>query len=270
MLDRVAPACTGLAMPLRLPEILVSLKIRSPRELMSYVVRTTALCATVALAVDALNQLVFFESWPSAIRSWCITAGLTIAIAAPVSRAIGKAHLALYRAGQTDALTGLLNRRALLEGIEDRSTFMVLIIVDIDRFKAVNDTHGHLVGDEVLRTVARVLAGHFDGIARVGRLGGEEFALVSDSLDGRSVLQSLEAFRRQVAEMAIVTAHAAVRVTISAGVADRSEGQSFEQLYAEADRALYLAKAGGRNRIVLAGDHELERVIGVDRLSAAS
>jgi diguanylate cyclase (GGDEF)-like protein len=241
-------------MRVRLPDFLVSLQIRSQRELVSYVVRTTTLCALAALAVDVANQLVFFQGWSAAIRSWCITVGLVVAIATPVSRAIGKAHLALFRAGQTDPLTGLLNRRALFDGVEDGSTAMALIIVDIDRFKSVNDTHGHLVGDEVLRTVARLLGTCFAAFGRVARLGGEEFALVSNDLTRDTLLAQLDRFRRQIAETPIVAGSAAVTVTISAGVAHRREGQSFEQLYAEADRALYRAKARGRNRIVLADE----------------
>ena len=245
-------------MALRSFPALFKIRIRSLRELRLYVARTTGLCVAAALAFDVANQLLFFVGWTAAFRSWFITVAVVVIIAAPVSRAIGKAHLALYRASRTDPLTGLLNRRALLDGIERCPAFVALIIVDIDRFKQVNDTHGHLVGDEVLRAVATLMVACLGGIGQIGRMGGEEFAIVAENTDSRRVRSNLERFRAQVADIPIVAGTTSVSVTISAGLADSKDGQSFEQVYARADRALYLAKASGRNRIVSADEVDAE------------
>ncbi|MDX7952693.1 GGDEF domain-containing protein [Lichenihabitans sp. Uapishka_5] len=233
---------------------LASSQIRSDAELTSYGVRTTALCVTAALAFDIVNQLVFFESWSIALRSWAMTIVIVVIIATPVTRTIGKANLALFRASRTDPLTGLLNRRALFEGSADPDALMVLMIADVDRFKAVNDTHGHMTGDAVLFTIAGLLQRELGALGRVGRLGGEEFALLCGRHDHAALMEHLERFRTTVAQTPVVAGATAVSVTLSAGVAHRDSGQSFEQLYAEADRALYRAKAQGRNRIVVAGE----------------
>ena len=232
----------------------LKIRIRSSRELAVYVTCTTALCAGLALAVDVANQLYFFEGWTAATRSWLITVALVVLIAVPVSRAIGKANLALYHASRTDPLTGLLNRRALLDNGSTCPAFVVLVIVDIDRFKQVNDTHGHMAGDEVLRTVSGLMRAALGNLGQIGRMGGEEFAILAAHAEPASISASLERFRAQVAATPILAGSIAVSVTISAGLAIRQPGQSFEQLYARADRALYLAKASGRNRIVCADD----------------
>ena len=228
------------------------MRIRSRRELTLYVVRTTCLCAVGALACDIVNQFVFFAGWPATFRSWAVTVAITVAITGPVSRAIGRTHLTLFDASRTDELTGLLNRRALLDCVDDLPSVIALIIVDIDRFKQVNDTHGHLAGDEVLRTVARRMGRLLGPLGRVGRIGGEEFAVVVAAGLADRLAVELEAFRQQIASTPVIVGTNAVSVTISAGFATRAADQSFEHLYALADRALYLAKAAGRNQIVSA------------------
>jgi diguanylate cyclase (GGDEF)-like protein len=238
---------------------LVGTEIRSERDLAGYVIRITAICVAIALAVDVAAQMTSFISWPVAIRSWLITAVEATLIAAIASRAIGKAHLRLYRAkvivdelSHTDPLTGLANRRALFAAAEAWGTAcMVLVIVDIDRFKAVNDTHGHIAGDMVLKTIGHIMQTDLAELGRVGRLGGEEFAIIVSAFNPATVIERLEAFRGRLAATPFVAGDLAVRVTISAGVALRRPGGSFTQLYADADQALYKAKAAGRNRIVV-------------------
>ena len=148
-----------------------------------------------------------------------------------------------------DSLTGLLNRRALLEQLIAWSSPepLRLLLVDIDQFKAINDRHGHLVGDEVLRGVAELLAIRADLNASVARLGGEEFALVGSAaeLSEAVALGILADIRSQ--PMA-----GEVRVTVSVGMAEgpvRCEDE-WRELYRRADAALYQAKSDGRNRAV--------------------
>ena len=229
-----------------------TIRIASTSDLRTYVARTTAFCVAAALACDVVNQLVFFEGWTAAIRSWVVTVVVVVAVALPVSRAIAAAHLTLFQAGQTDHLTGLANRRALLDRADDPK-FMALVIADIDRFKAVNDGYGHITGDAVLKAVADLMRAELGDLGLVGRLGGEEFALICTDGDELDLVQRLEAFREAVARTPIAAGDVlTVPVTISAGVARRTANQSFRELYAEADKALYIAKASGRNQIVVA------------------
>jgi len=234
--------------------------ITNTRELTRYVASVTALCVAIALAVDVTNQLVFFVDWPTCLRSWSITTVLVLALAVPISRVIGKAQLELYRAkqiaealGRTDQLTGLANRRAFMEAVaEQKPEALALVIVDIDRFKRVNDSYGHLAGDEVIRSVAEAMAAELAEFGLVARVGGEEFALLVSNAPAEIVEKRLAAFRERVAATPVLTQGHAVQVTISGGVAVRHAGESFEQLYSSADRALYAAKAAGRNRVLSA------------------
>jgi diguanylate cyclase (GGDEF)-like protein len=234
--------------------------IKSKQELRAFTARTVAFCVTVALAADIANQLSFFVDWPTALRSWTITVVVAGSLAALVSWLIARAHFELYEAklavdqlSRTDPLTGLPNRRAVFEAVERMSPdAMVLVIVDIDRFKRVNDTRGHLVGDEVICALARMMALDLSPLGILGRIGGEEFALVSSGNDPAKLAAVISGFRRRVADTPIVAAGAAVTITVSVGVALRLAYETFSDLYADADRALYRAKTEGRNRTCFA------------------
>lgn len=234
--------------------------IRNEGELTRFVVAVTLICVAIALAVDVANQLAFFVDWATCLRSWTITTGLVLALAVPISRTIGKAHLELYRAklladqlSRTDQLTGLANRRALMEAIgEDKPDALALVIVDIDRFKRVNDSYGHRAGDEVIRSVAQTMAAELGEFGLVARVGGEEFALLAAHAPTDAIESRLQAFRDRVAAAPVLALGQAVRVTISAGLATRRAGESFDQLYSAADHALYAAKAAGRNCVLSA------------------
>jgi len=169
-------------------------------------------------------------------------------IAAERDRAIIDERAARHLAS-VDSLTGLLNRRALLEQVIAWGSPepLRLLIVDVDHFKQINDTHGHLVGDEVLRAFAEVLAIRADLRASVARLGGEEFALVGtvDELHEALALGILADTRARAM-------YGEVRITVSVGMAEgmvRSEDE-WRELYRRADAALYQAKAEGRNRAI--------------------
>jgi diguanylate cyclase (GGDEF)-like protein len=238
--------------------------ITNESELSTYIISVTGICIAIALSVDVTNQLVFFVDWATCLRSWSITAILVLALALPISRTIGKSHLALYRAklladrlSRTDQLTGLPNRRALMEAVHAaQSHVLALVIVDIDRFKRVNDTHGHLAGDAVIRAVGEIMAEELGQTGQVARVGGEEFALLSVGISSESLASKVAAFRDRVSSTPIVSNRLGVRVTISAGVAMQREGETFDQLYSAADQALYAAKSSGRNRIQFAAAFE--------------
>jgi diguanylate cyclase (GGDEF)-like protein len=164
---------------------------------------------------------------------------------------------------QRDELTHLLNRREfqrILEEEWDRGVRFhrpfSLIIIDIDFFKLINDTHGHQVGDEVLRHVASLLAGQIRNVDRVARYGGEEFALIMVETDRATAMATMKRLGVLLLETpCIVRPELTIEVTLSAGVASSLEdGSSATELVAAADRALYAAKKSGRNRIVGADD----------------
>ncbi|MEO8669207.1 MAG: GGDEF domain-containing protein, partial [Bauldia sp.] len=183
---------------------LFSTEVTSDRELRSYIVRIAAVAVFVTLSADIVLHIFFFVTWTEAFRSWAVTCLLSAGIAIPVARATGKAHLGLYRAKQavetlsrTDPLTGLPNRRALFEAAEAPNA-IVLVIVDIDRFKRINDTHGHLAGDLVIRRVAETMTAELGSLGQLGRLGGEEFALLADDRSVDELSARLSRFRERV------------------------------------------------------------------------
>jgi diguanylate cyclase (GGDEF)-like protein len=160
----------------------------------------------------------------------------------------------LSRLVQTDPLTGALNRRGLASIVpagalpHDTGASLAVAMADVDHFKRVNDEHGHQVGDDVLRSVAAVLAGVLRPSDAVVRYGGEEFLLLLPEVDLAAAARIAERARATVASSVLT---GGVRVTVSLGVAERRPGESRDDLIRRADLALYLAKRGGRNRVEL-------------------
>ena len=179
----------------------------------------------------------------------------------------------LFRYATTDFLTGLLNRRAFFESFGDaceraqNGSAVSAIICDLDHFKQINDIHGHGVGDAALRAVAAE-ATLLDGI--VGRLGGEEFAILVEAPLSEAIAIA-ESFRRTIGEMKIPADKAVVEVTCSFGVAEWEIGDTADSLLRRADLALYDAKRAGRNRVVAADSfsisHNHENWHGISRSS---
>jgi diguanylate cyclase (GGDEF)-like protein len=174
-------------------------------------------------------------------------------------------HPMLVAQSRVDAKTGLLNvstweREAKVElsrAVRSRSP-LALALVDIDHFKSVNDTHGHLVGDKVLRAVAEALTSQLRDYDRAGRFGGEEFVLLLAQTNESDAYRIAERLRAHVAGMSVRVddspGAAAVRLTISIGVTAVDGGitRDLTDLLAAADSALYQAKQTGRNRVAVA------------------
>ena len=164
----------------------------------------------------------------------------------------------LYEASIRDALTGVHNRRYLtlqllseLNNLQDPNDKMALVMLDIDHFKRVNDTYGHPAGDHVLTQVARTLTESVRGEDVVGRVGGEEFAVLLREADARAAWACAERVRATVEATDFAAIGERLRVTVSLGyaVARGGEGVTVAGLVGAADRRLYEAKQGGRNRV---------------------
>lgn len=160
----------------------------------------------------------------------------------------------------TDTLTGLANREALYDAIDgamrdasEHGSGLCLLLVDIDHFKRVNDTHGHLVGDRVIRFVATTLKRLVKGKDTAARFGGEEFAVVLPDTPASGAMALAENIRRAVADARLVrsdTREPLSQITVSVGVGSYRHGEEVNALFDRTDQALYAAKSGGRNRVV--------------------
>ncbi|WP_165493117.1 GGDEF domain-containing protein [Hylemonella gracilis] len=165
------------------------------------------------------------------------------------------------RDAETDALTGLANRRLLdstltnrwqVGGRNDRRERpLSVLMLDLDHFKRVNDTHGHDVGDQILKAFAVRTSEQLRKPDLFARYGGEEFTVLLPGTDAARALLIAERIRAAIADMPLL-AEPAVPLTVSIGVAQRTPNESTESLLARADAALYAAKQGGRNRVTLA------------------
>lgn len=161
----------------------------------------------------------------------------------------------LIQSANLDGLTGLWNRscieRFLAEQVAraDRyGTPFSVVLIDIDHFKQVNDTHGHAVGDSVLRQFANLLSDHVRAVDKVGRLGGEEFLIILPEIDVAHAEQAMQALQQRINGFAFDRVQ---RKSASFGIAEYRPGESLDSLMERADQAMYCAKAGGRDRIAI-------------------
>jgi diguanylate cyclase (GGDEF)-like protein len=244
--------------------------------------RMTSREAAIALAFTGLGLAVIFSFLQAAISLPMTTAPERFAAVCAFMLTIGQctyiglfgnsmrrslhqrtvelkgAYRRIEELAETDELTGLRNRRSIVKVLHDeiargeRGTACAVALIDVDWFKRINDSLGHPVGDEVLRRVAVTMFANMREGDKIGRYGGEEFLLVlPDTADGRAE-RLLERLRVIVAELDWSEVAIGMTVTISAGLTIFAPGDSPDSLLGRADRALYAAKAGGRNRIASA------------------
>ena len=164
---------------------------------------------------------------------------------------------ALYRqASRTDALTGIANRGSFLDDMRAHLAGRgegTLMIFDLDRFKSINDTHGHAAGDAVLKGFSADVSATLAEGMLFCRFGGEEFALFASAHDMEDAERFAEKLRRQVAALSILFEGREIGVSVSIGLADVATfGADFDRLHSAADGALYAAKETGRNRVMRA------------------
>lgn len=167
----------------------------------------------------------------------------------------GRMYQSMEQRATTDGLTGLTNHRAFQERMaqlhalcERNGGHYSVILTDIDRFKSINDTYGHPVGDQVLKRVAAILSGHSRRVDIVARYGGEEFVLVLPDTDGEGAEVFANKLREEIAAQVMTSEHGSFKVTISMGVAEfPADGEARHGLIEKADQALYYCKEHGRN-----------------------
>lgn len=230
--------------------------------------------ALVALVVETIIMLGFFwfdihlSDWKFALLDAGLLAILVAIIAyyafvRPKDRqiqsmmtALDKARLKAEKLSRFDALTGVLSRRAILEALDEEverakrhDNGLACLMLDLDRFKAINDTHGHQFGDKALSRIAKVISEHCRTYDHLGRYGGEEFLLILPETQLDGAIAIAERVRSAVAQTALD--RNGERITLSIGVTEwRTDDDSSNSLIAAADRALLAAKAAGRDSVI--------------------
>lgn len=187
-------------------------------------------------------------------QGWMLLVGSDITVLRQDNRSLRQAHVKALAAAQTDSLTGLSNRRhglqllqtALLNGA---SWPLCVAALDLDHFKAINDSHGHPAGDLVLCDFARQLQACIRREDGCARMGGEEFLLILPAAGGPQAQAILDRLLARVRRARPLAEHPEQAYSVSAGLVEAVWGESAEDLLQRADMALYRAKAAGRDRI---------------------
>jgi diguanylate cyclase (GGDEF)-like protein len=165
----------------------------------------------------------------------------------------------LQRMADTDFLTGLMNRRAFLAVADDAVEFsrrykrgMATLMIDIDHFKKINDTHGHQAGDDAIKRIAEIIGQSIRTTDKAARFGGEEFVVLLREIEPETALLLAERIRRSIEEETIRHGDTVIPATVSIGIAVNAEGdRDVQDMIERADQGLYVAKKTGRNRTFL-------------------
>jgi len=205
--------------------------------------------ATMLVFVLTIGRCTFLGIFSSSMRQSLYQRGLKLK----------EAYRRIEELAELDELTGSFNRRCIMRMLEEQivraqrtETPCAVALIDLDWFKRINDSHGHPIGDEVLRTFAITVFANIRDTDRFGRYGGEEFLLVLPDTPVDRAAEILDRLREIIADLDWSAFSADMRVTISAGVATLRPDEISDTLLARADSALYAAKAQGRNRITTA------------------
>ena len=185
--------------------------------------------------------------------------GLTTRVFNKMVAELQQSHKQLEEMATTDTLTGLANRKQIMNLLIEQfkhfqryQNAFTIMMLDVDHFKNVNDTHGHLAGDAVLTNIAQTIKSTLREIDCLGRYGGEEFLVILPDTDGQQAIKSAERIRKAVNESITHYEDCSLKVTISIGVAEiQKTDDNEDDLINRADDALYSAKENGRDRLVL-------------------
>jgi diguanylate cyclase (GGDEF)-like protein len=208
--------------------------------------------------IDAPFVSLFVTAW---LASSAVTGILAYGSGSTVYR-LSKASERMQRVHGTDARSGLLNRRGFQEAMRGVSGEATIAVLDIDRFKSINERYGHAVGDTVIERVGTAIADGLGDARAVARLNGEEFAVIITSGNALERLIRVNELCRHIGETVFHLGQSSIRLTLSAGVAEIGEGRDPDAAYRAADKALYLAKSAGRNRVLHEQDLQKDDIAG--------
>jgi diguanylate cyclase (GGDEF)-like protein len=205
--------------------------------------------ATMAVFILGIGRCMYLGIFSSSMRDSLYKSGL----------ALKEAYKRIEELAELDELTGSFNRRCIMRMLDEEisrahrtSAPCSIALIDLDWFKRINDTYGHPTGDEVLRTFAITVFANIRNFDRFGRFGGEEFLLVLPDTPHDVAARTLDRLRAIIADLDWSAFSPGMRVTVSAGIARLKPDETPDTILARADRALYEAKARGRNRIASA------------------
>ncbi|RJF74276.1 GGDEF domain-containing protein [Rhodopseudomonas palustris] len=201
---------------------------------------------TLLVLVLTIGRCMFVSMYSASLRETLYKRGVELR----------EAYQRIEELAELDELTGAFNRRCIMRMLneeiaraERNATPLSLALIDLDWFKRINDGFGHPIGDEVLRTFAITIFANIRSFDRFGRYGGEEFLLLLPNTSREQSHAMLERLREIVAELDWTAFSPGMRVTLSAGIATMTLGETADAALARADGALYTAKEMGRNRI---------------------
>ncbi len=219
------------------------------------------LVSLIVISIGNSLELLPLPMWEalawSVVMAWVVggtVAGLLCSILGIAIRGLHASHAEFERLSRTDALSGLLNRRAFNQCFEEVEDNASLAIFDLDRFKSINDGYGHAAGDLAIKRAAAAISDVFGEFHCVARLGGEEFAVIVRGGVRKDRVTLIELARIRVSCLTIPFEGKQVQMTVSVGVSDIDPSRSKYDTFAAADKALYLAKATGRNKVC----HEID------------
>jgi diguanylate cyclase len=205
--------------------------------------------ATLTVFILTIGRCMFLGIFSSSLKKSLYLSGLKLK----------EAYKRIEELAELDELTGAFNRRCIMRMLDEAiarasrsGSACSIALIDLDHFKHVNDTFGHPTGDEVLRTFAITMFANIRGSDHFGRYGGEEFLLVLPDMQPDGAARAVDRLRAIVAELDWSAFSPGMQVTLSAGVATLNPHETTDLFLARADRALYAAKAQGRNRIARA------------------
>lgn len=223
--------------------------------------------ATLLYSVAVIAMIFAFyiglEYWLGTLNSlqtlnvlWTLTAAAGVALWIESGQLL--MMLRLYRESTRDPLTGLINRRVLMKQLlaevemqQQSGRCFSLLMIDLDRFKRVNDEYGHLTGDLVLKTSAQMMASELRSTDVIARFGGEEFVAILPGQNAKEAIPVAERIRQSLANTPITTsAGTTIKISASIGVTEYESGERIEHTLNRVDESLYLAKQSGRNQVI--------------------
>lgn len=241
---------------------LLNRPVQSERDVKLFAVRLAVTCFVLAMVADSALQLLAFHGWLNLLRGWAITICVTALVAYPVGAYLGTTRLEHYRTrlklmeqSLADSLTGLKHRSTLpIDYDANSERRRILILISLDRFKAVNERHGHVVGDRVLIRAARVIAEELGNLGSIYRTDGTEFTLLATECTVAEARSQVLALLARFESSNFGTLEKSIGLTASAGIAEALADTAFAQAFSAADNALESAKAAGRSRVCLASE----------------